>query len=146
MIFGPAIHIDDAKLLSSSDVATGALYAALATGKSSPIPDTNFTEFVDVRDVARAIHVTLAKHVDGRLNLSGGAWDFQILANIGRRVRPDLDAFIPLGKPDEPTPLDKGSYSIDVAKANQLGITFTPLEATVRDTIARMEAIGAYNH
>jgi hypothetical protein len=55
--------------------------------------------------------------------LYDGSYDFQLLANTARKARPDYDRYIPYGKPEEPTPIAKGSYTIDSSKATEeLGI------------------------
>lgn len=52
-------------------------------------------------------------------------YDFQILADTYRKLRPDLDAYFPLGKPDEPTPIARnGAWHVDSSKATkELGLT-----------------------
>ena len=49
-------------------------------------------------------------------------YDNQIFANALRAVRPDLDAYIPLGTPED-TPSSKGTYKVDSSKAaKELGL------------------------
>jgi hypothetical protein len=69
------------------------------------------------------------------------------MANVGRKVRPDLAEFFPENKTNEPTPLSKGSYTINTSKAREeLGLEFISLEKMVTDTIARMEELGQYKN
>ena len=91
------------------------------------------------------MYLLITKQKSGRFALDAGEYDFQVLANIARRQRPDLDKFIPLGKPNEPTPLEQGYYDYDASKAKkELGMSFIPVEQIVKDWVTRAEALGVY--
>ena len=151
IILGPEYHTDKFEKTGFS----GQLQAgSLTGGTNATVPDTHFPSGVDVssladipddqvRDVAKALFNIISRRAKGRYLLDAGPFDFQVLANIGHQVRPDLANFIP--KAHTPTPMDQGVYRSNVSKAEkQLGMSWIPLETTVKDTLARMEDLGAF--
>lgn len=119
MILGPSIHYADAQGIESSDVSTSSLYAALAAGKDAKIPDAAFTAWADVRNVAFGLYAVNVNGKNGRYSIYDGDFDWELLAQDGRRVRPDLDASIPYVAEDKKTPVSGGTYTIDTSKAEQ---------------------------
>jgi hypothetical protein len=100
-------------------MSTSELFDALAQGKDGKLRDTNFPVWADVRNVAQAMYEGPVRRKNERYAICNGHFDNQILANTARKNFPELDVYIPLGKPDEPTPLTKGSYVADGTKAEQ---------------------------
>ncbi len=116
-----------------------------------------------VDDVAQAFYTAIVEHKSGRYLIASEtrayfpscrgketlaermtAYDNQLLANFARKVRPDLQASIPLGKPDEPTPSSFGSYSVDSKKSQrELRIQYKGLEEMVGDVMDYFVKIGA---
>jgi nucleoside-diphosphate-sugar epimerase len=119
VILGPAIHYASAEGIESSDVSTSSLYAALAAGKDSKIPDTAFTAWADVRNVAFALFSAATNGKNGRYGIYDGDFDWELLAKDARKIRPDLDASIPYVAEDKKTPVEQGTYSIDTTKAEK---------------------------
>lgn len=145
MILGPAIHYADAQGLDKSDVSTSSLYAALAAGKDASIPDTSFTAWADVRNVAFGLYAVNANGKNGRFSIYDGDFDWELLAKEARQYRPDLDASIPNVPKDKQTPVEQGTYTIDTSKAEkELGFKRIPREKMVKDTLAQLETLGAF--
>jgi len=144
-IFGPSIHYSSAEGLDKSDVSTSTLYACLATGKDSKVPETAFSAFADVRSVASAMYLTITKNKSGRFCIYDGNYDHELIAKTGRRQRPDLEKYIPFVAEDKSTPVEQGAYSINTSKADkELGLKHYTLEQTIGDTIAEFEKLGSY--
>ena len=138
MIYGPAINHKTRDTLPTGDVSTGLMFATLAAGKEATVPPSVFP-WVDVsrfwqlaafltiqaRDVAEAFFQSVQKQVSGRFIIAGGVTDYDTIAAVAVKLRPDLQAAgkIP-SHLTEGNPLSKGCYKIDSTKAQrELGIT-----------------------
>jgi nucleoside-diphosphate-sugar epimerase len=134
VIFGPASHYGQATAdeLKKADMSTTLLFNTLVQGKDGQLPDSRIPLWADVRNVAQALYEGPVRHKNERYAICNGQFDYQILANTAGKNFPQLKEHIPLGKPNEPTPLTKGSYALDGSRAErELGIkcasTFHPV-------------------
>ncbi|WWD17547.1 hypothetical protein CI109_101988 [Kwoniella shandongensis] len=146
MNYGPPLHITEPAVLADAQSSLGEL-VALIQGKDTPLNSEVSTSWIDVRDCALAVYRAVTWKKSGRFLLSGGLYDFQIIADTYRKVRPDLDAYFSLGKPDEPTPIARqGAWRIDTSKAKaELGLKLDrPLAESLKDTLDYFEQIGAF--
>ncbi|EIW68976.1 hypothetical protein TREMEDRAFT_62690 [Tremella mesenterica DSM 1558] len=142
-IFGPSYHLAPGENPTEADLTTSFFYAATVAGKDKTVPDTLYTSWVDVRDVAEALCVTISQSKGGRYALCSGSYDLDQVAELVLSLRPDLAHVVPQHKTKD-TPLSKGTYTLDSTKATQeLGIHFIPLEKMVEDSVTQFENIGA---
>jgi hypothetical protein len=121
VIFGPTFHYGPttAEELKNADMSTSLLYRGLIQGKDGQLPDTDVPIWADVRNVARALYEGPIRRKNERYAICNGQFDYQTFVNIARKNFPELKEHIPVGKPDEPTPLTKGSYALDGSKAER---------------------------
>ncbi|GMN53644.1 hypothetical protein TIFTF001_022787 [Ficus carica] len=95
--------------------------------------------FVDVRDVAMAhIQAFEVASADGRYCLVGHVVHITEALDILRQLFPTLS--IPEKCEDDKLPVPK--YQVSKEKAKSLGIYFTPLEVSMRDTIESLKEKG----
>uniref|UniRef100_A0A6M2F133 NAD-dependent epimerase/dehydratase domain-containing protein n=1 Tax=Populus davidiana TaxID=266767 RepID=A0A6M2F133_9ROSI len=98
--------------------------------------------FVDVRDVAYAhIQALEIPSASGRYCLVGRVTNVSDAVKIAHELYPTL----PLPEKcsdDKPSPLN---YEVSKAKAKTLGLDFTPLEVSVKDTIESLKEKGFLN-
>ena len=134
MIYGPLDHaVSDMSKLNTS----AADIYRLMNGSTKEVPPTGFFAFADVRDVARAHR--LAYETPGAANqryfVTGGNFSYQMICDILRTVPEIEKSKVPEGKPG--SGLGAEVYKVDSSKAQrELGMTFMPLEKTVRDMAA----------
>lgn len=99
-------------------------------------PTSPVFTFVDVRDVALA-HVralTLPQAGGKRFYVVGGYFSNKRLADIVRRVRPELAGVLP--PEDAVDDLPEDVYGFDNSRSREvLGIEYTDLETSVGDTV-----------
>ncbi|WVQ82237.1 hypothetical protein IAT38_004365 [Cryptococcus sp. DSM 104549] len=144
MTYGPFSHIASAADLGATAKGNGALneWATLVAGKDAEVIESYSNSYVDARDVAVAFYQSVVKQVSGRFMVSAGESGMQAYLDTARKVRPDLDAFIPLGEPGKPRPQ---GWSVDASKSvKELGFTYRSLEDSVADTLAVFEEIGVF--
>jgi hypothetical protein len=130
VIFGPVLHYSQATVgeLKEAGLSTSLLFNTLVQGKNGQLPGAILRVWADVRNVAQALYEGPVRRKNKRYAICNGQFDYQILANTARKNFPELKEHIPLGKPNEPTPLTKGSYALDGSKAErELGIKCTPV-------------------
>ncbi|WVQ77244.1 hypothetical protein IAR50_006927 [Cryptococcus sp. DSM 104548] len=142
MVYAPFHHISN---LSEIADTTGSppIFASFFSGRDEPLPSKGGFSWVDARDVGEAFFRAVDKQISGRFIVSAGKSNPQIFVNKLRELRPDLDEYIIRGEPSEGK-LGPTSY-IDATKSQKvLGMTYRPLEETLRDTVAYMEEIGAF--
>ncbi|CAB4268166.1 unnamed protein product [Prunus armeniaca] len=101
------------------------------------IPVSNY-RFIDVRDVASAhIQAFEVPSAAGRYCLVGHVASVSKTLKILRQLHPTLlPEKCEVGTPPEPT------YQVSVEKAKGLGITFLPLEVSLRDTVESLKEKG----
>ncbi|ODO08263.1 hypothetical protein I350_03853 [Cryptococcus amylolentus CBS 6273] len=142
MVYGPPrfiSSIDDARkgVQGSSDEVL-----SLFVGKDQPLPHQFARAYADVRDVADAFYAAITKNVSGKFLLSGHEYKWQAFADKLREIRPDLDAYIPLGTPGQYIP---DEYFADASKSQrELGIKYRTTEETLKDTIDFYENLGLF--
>ena len=76
--------------------------------------------FVNYTEMARVTGVPfnyLNSHARHTKVLTGADYDWQKVSIVMGKIRPDFDAHIPIGKPDEPSALDHGTYKVDTSKS-----------------------------
>ncbi|ONI20536.1 hypothetical protein PRUPE_2G021500 [Prunus persica] len=100
-------------------------------------PVSNY-RFIDVRDVASAhIQAFEVPSAAGRYCLVGHVASVSKTLKILRQLYPTLlSEKCEVGAPPEPT------YQVSVEKAKGLGITFLPLEVSLRDTVESLKEKG----
>ena len=107
--------------LANADVSTARSWKALAGGTDEQLPHTSFPVWADVRSVAEGLYEVINREENGRFIICNGTYDFEILNRIAQKVRPDLfeAGVIPRGKPNGPTPISDGCYSLDNTKSKE---------------------------
>ncbi|EIW70897.1 hypothetical protein M231_05896 [Tremella mesenterica] len=143
MVSGPSLDVTSPEGVPTASVSSRNMLA-LISGKDSPVqPDLGFLS-VDARDVAKAFYEVVVRKTSGAYILNGPTYDNQLLVNVARSVRPDLDKYIPLGNPEK-LPSKDVSYIFPGAKATkELGVEYHTLEESIRDTLAYFEQIGLF--
>lgn len=110
--------------------------------QGAPRLPTEIYRFVDVRDVAYAhIQALEIPSASGRYCLVGRVTHVSDAVKIAHELYPTL----PLPEKcadDKPSPLN---YEVSKAKAETLGLDFTPLEVSVKDTIESLKEKGFLN-
>ncbi|ODO08232.1 hypothetical protein I350_03821 [Cryptococcus amylolentus CBS 6273] len=141
MVYGPAHYIPS---LANLKALTGSTdeFLNLFIGKDQPFPGQFSKSFVDVRDVAEAFYLGITKEVSGKYLVSGHEYSWQELVDKLRELRPDLDAYFPLGEPGTRTPED---WSMDSSKSKrELGIEYRSTEETLKGAIDFFEGLGLF--
>lgn len=132
-VFGPyATPPDDLNHISESLKFLWNLVGAKS------VPDTDFAGFVDVRDLAQAIFKAYENpDAAGQRFLLGSKFSYQIAADVIRKEFPELSDKVPVGSPGSGEKED--TYSLDTTKVRKtLGLEFTPVNITVKDTMAQL--------
>lgn len=136
-VFGPHVDgVDDLKNLNQSSAVLSQLLDA------AQVPPVDFAGFVDVRDLATAQILALeTPAAGGQRFLFGSHFDYQTAADLLRESVPELKSRIPEGTPG--AGLTQGVYAIDGSKAERvLGIKYTPLKETLKDSFAEFVEAG----
>lgn len=132
-VFGPSINpITNMEHMSESTE----LVWKLINGSSKTVPEIDFAGFADVRDVAVA-HLKAFENeaAGGQRFLVGTHFDYQSAANTIRKDFPELKERVPEGTPA----VLQAAYVVDGSKAKrELGVNYTPLEVTMRDTVREL--------
>ncbi|ODN98248.1 hypothetical protein L198_03490 [Cryptococcus wingfieldii CBS 7118] len=141
MVYGPAHYIASLADLKALKGSTDE-FLNLFIGKDQPFPGQFSKTFVDVRDVAEAFYLGITKEVSGKYLVSGHDYCWQELADKLRELRPDLDAYFPLG---EPGTRIKGEWTMDASKSKrELGLEYRSTEETLKGTIDLFEGLGLF--
>ncbi|WVQ73630.1 hypothetical protein IAR50_003210 [Cryptococcus sp. DSM 104548] len=142
MVYGPAHQIPSLAGLKAINGSSDEFFG-LFSGKEQALPPLFGRVLVDSRDVAEAFHAAITKQVSGKFLLSAHEFDWQTLADKLRKLRPDLDAYIPLGEPEKKyMPL---GWSVDTSKAKkELGLEYRSIEDTLTATTDFYETLGLF--
>ncbi|KAI3399241.1 hypothetical protein diail_7403 [Diaporthe ilicicola] len=142
MVFGPVVH----HLASLDTINTSnERIVALAQGKwKDAVPATGVTNWVDVRDVARAHILGFEKPEIGghRLFTTAGSYSNRGILDAARKNFPELKDKFPAEdvKGGEPTPADQ-VYKFDNSETTKLlGFKWIQIETTVVDTIKSLQS------
>lgn len=130
MVYGPSDHNPDLTKLNTSSAD---IYR-LMDGSTKEVPDTSFFAEVDVRDVAKAHRLAYEseKAAGERYFTTAGGYTYQDICDILRQI-PEIKDKVPEGKPGSGKDVLEGVYKVDNSKAQKLGISFIPLEKTIKD-------------
>lgn len=132
-VFGPSIN--PITSLEHVGESTGLIWK-LINGSFKTVPEIDFAGFADVRDVAVA-HLKAFENeaAGGQRFLVGTHFDYQSAANTIRKDFPELRERVPEGTPS----VFQEAYEVDGSKAaEKLGVQYTPLEVTMRDTVKEL--------
>ncbi|KAH8879158.1 NAD(P)-binding protein [Thozetella sp. PMI_491] len=139
MVFGPLAQ--DFDTMSKLNESSAEVWA-LINGSMKEIPATAFYAYVDVRDLARA-HLAAYRAPEAanqRYLIAGGAYTWQLYANIIREKFPELQDTTPEGNTTDPAIPDV--YSLDTSKIQrELNFEFLPVEKTVVDAVESLRAL-----
>lgn len=128
-------------LLQPTLKSTAEMFLDRINGGASGLPSEIY-RFVDVRDVAYAhIQALEIPSASGRYCLVGRVTHFSDAVKIAHELYPTL----PLPEKcadDKPSPLN---YEVSKEKAKTLGLDFTPLEVSVKDTLESLKEKGFLN-
>ncbi|EXJ56426.1 hypothetical protein A1O7_06769 [Cladophialophora yegresii CBS 114405] len=129
-IFGPTLG--GVKSLEHLNESTEAIWK-LVNGSAKEVPPVDFAGFCDVRDVALAhLKAYELEEAGGQRFLTGSHFDYQIAVDSLRADFPQIRDRIPEGTPGQSDP----TYEINHSRAEKvLGIKFTPLNMTLKDTV-----------
>ncbi|ODO00376.1 hypothetical protein I350_07012 [Cryptococcus amylolentus CBS 6273] len=142
MVCGPANYIDTTQAFKDRRGVPSNQILNIFVGKDQPLPMKLACAFVDVRDVAAAFYAAATKQVSGRFMLSGHEFDWQEFVDKLRALRPDLDAYFPLGEPGKDVP---GDWAVDASKSKkEFGLQYRSTEDTLKDTVNYLESIGLF--
>ncbi|KAK8861491.1 hypothetical protein IAR55_002312 [Kwoniella newhampshirensis] len=147
MNYGPLIQAASPQDLNNVGAAGGSVrdFISLIEGKDKALPPQRSPAFIDIRDDASAFYNAIAGHKSGRYFLCGPDYSFQQFVNVFRKLRPDLDAYFPLGDPTLPDPKPEDSFHISNVKSIQdLGVKYHSLEETLKDSLDYFEQIGVF--
>ncbi|TFB00041.1 NADPH-dependent methylglyoxal reductase GRE2 [Trichoderma ghanense] len=137
-IFGPHLTpIRDVSHLNESSEAMWRLVDA------KEVPAIDFAGFADVRVVAKA-HLAAFERDEaaGERFLCGQDFDYQTAVDVLRETMPQLRDRLPVGTPGAGKTQD--IYHLDGSKAERiLGIKYTPLEITLKDSFEQLLAAEA---
>ncbi|ODN77576.1 hypothetical protein L202_04744 [Cryptococcus amylolentus CBS 6039] len=143
--FGPPSQIGnlrDLKAGSGRDISTSYLFRTLGLGTATELPNEVTTRYIDVRDIAEAIYLTIIKRANGRYLIAGEDYTLKQILDTARKVRPDLEKYFNRARESAPP---EASYVIDSSKSErELGLRYRTLEETIRDAVAGFERLGAY--
>nr|5ZED_A Chain A, Uncharacterized protein ADH [Vanderwaltozyma polyspora DSM 70294]5ZED_B Chain B, Uncharacterized protein ADH [Vanderwaltozyma polyspora DSM 70294] len=135
-VFGPQNFDEDVtkKLNVSCEIINGLLHAPFDT----KVEKTHFSQFIDVRDVAKTHVLGFQKDelINQRLLLCNGAFSQQDIVNVFNEDFPELKGQFP--PEDKDTDLNKGvtGCKIDNEKTKKLlAFEFTPFHKTIHDTV-----------
>ncbi|XP_011025486.1 PREDICTED: cinnamoyl-CoA reductase 1-like isoform X3 [Populus euphratica] len=128
-------------LLQPTLKSTAELFLDHINGGAPRLPSEIY-RFVDVRDVAYAhIQALEIPSASGRYCLVGRVKHFSDAVKIAHELYPTLP--LPEKCADEnPSPLN---YEVSKEKAKTLGLDFTPLEVSVKDTLESLKEKGFLN-
>lgn len=142
MVFGPVVH----HLASLDTINTSnERIVALAQGKwKEAVPPTGVSNWVDVRDVARAHILAFEKPEIGghRLFTTAGSYSNRGILDAARKNFPELKDKLPAEgvQGGEPAPADK-TYKFDNSETTKLlGFEWIQIETTVVDTIKSLKS------
>ncbi|WVQ77269.1 hypothetical protein IAR50_006953 [Cryptococcus sp. DSM 104548] len=142
MVYGPAHQIPFTADLKTFINGSSDEFFGLFKGKDQPLPSQFAYAYADVRDVADAFYAAITKQVSGKFMLSGHEYTWQALADKLRELRPDLDAYFPLGEPGAVVPVP---YTVDNSKSKkELGLEYRSIEETLKGTVEFYEALGIF--
>lgn len=134
MIYGPVEHDADIKKLNTS---IADIYRFMDGSATEPGP-TGFPTFADVRDVAEAHFRAYEREKEGRYFITSGTFEYIDVCKVLRDVLPDRKDKIP---DPEATPRAE-FYKVDNSQTgNELGMTFTSLHDSIRDTALSLVAL-----
>ncbi|PTB63433.1 NAD(P)-binding protein [Trichoderma citrinoviride] len=137
-IFGP--HLTPISNLSNLNESSEAIWRLL---DATEVPPTDFAGFADVRVVAKA-HIEAFERPEaaGERFLCGQHFDYQSAVDALREAMPQLKDRLPVGTPGAGKTQD--IYQLDGSKAERiLGIKYTPLEVTLKDSFEQLLAAEA---
>lgn len=148
LVFGPvAPHLSSGDLdsLNTSNIRILHMIQGKMKDKLEP---TGFYSWVDVRDVAtahvRALEISAAS--GSRFLLLAGYHTnkriAQIIASLGPRLREKLPADLEDAEDDLPPPDERYQFS-NRRSIQVLGIEYTSLEQSVKDTVDSLQDLGA---
>ncbi|TQN68760.1 NADPH-dependent methylglyoxal reductase GRE2 [Colletotrichum shisoi] len=134
-VFGPYLGTPDLGRLSES---MGLLWKLV---DAKEVPPTDFGGYADVRDVARAlVGAVETPAAGGERFLVGEGFDWQTAADLVREEVPEAKTRVPEGRPRYGKTEER--YAVDGSKAERvLGLKYTPLNATLRDSVQRLIAV-----
>ena len=134
-IFGP--RLGGVQSLNHLNESTEAIWK-LVNGSTRTVPDPDFAGFCDVRDVALAhMRGYEVEEAAGQRFIVGSTFQYQTAVDHLRRDFPQIKDRIPEGTPGHLEEV----YAINNNKVQQiLGIKFTPVEITMKDTVADLLA------
>lgn len=134
MIYGPVEHDADLTKLNTS---IADIYRFMDGSATAPGP-TAFPTFADVRDVAEAHLRAYEREKEGRYFITSGSFEYIDVCKILREVLPERKDKIP---DPEATPRAE-FYKVDNSRTgNELGMTFTSLHDSIRDTALSLVAL-----
>lgn len=130
--FGPYFADVDLDNLSQSIQILWNLFGA------DSVPPTDFAGFVDVRDLAKAVLLSVTSNTSaGHRFLIGAHFDWQTAVDIIRERFPEARHRIPEGCPGSGE--EESVYTLDGGKAkDMLGLEYTALEVTLGDTVSQL--------
>ena len=141
LVYGPIVHYLNS--LDAINTSNQRFVSLLQGGWKKELPGTGMWIWVDVRDVAlahvRAIEVPEA--AGKRFFVTAGHYDNEDIANIVKKELPEYASYLPSNyKSDKPAAL----FGYDNSRSKEiLGLSYTPLEKTVVDTIKSLKEVGA---
>ncbi|ODN80024.1 hypothetical protein L202_03885 [Cryptococcus amylolentus CBS 6039] len=142
MIYGPAQYITSVEQIENLAGGSQQEFLNLFAGKTRPLPHQYFWSFVDIRDVSEAFYLAITKGISGKFLVSAHGYNWQEFADKLRKLRPDLDAYFPLG---EPKRYPAHGWSIDSSKSEkQLGIQWRSTEETLLAAVEFYEKLGLF--
>lgn len=134
MIYGPIAN--PVTTMSQLSLSCADIYR-LIDGTESDVPETDYSAFCDVRDVAKAHLLAFESPLAAgqRYLTSAGTFAYQDICDIVRARFPALRHKVPIGKPG--TGVGEKCYAVDASKCSrELGMRFRGLEACVVDCVA----------
>lgn len=134
-IFGPSLA--EITSLEKLNESTEAIYN-LIDGSQKEVPPVDFGGFADVRDVAQAhLRALERKEAANQRLLVGVHFDYQLACECILKHYPELEGKTPKPQPGAAEKEQDEVYKIDGSKAEKvLGLQYTPLETTIKDTVA----------
>jgi NADPH-dependent methylglyoxal reductase len=135
-VFGPSVS-DDLDL-GHLNTSTGAMWNLV---DAKEVPPFDFGAFVDVRTLAQA-HILAVENpaAAGERFLVAEHFDWQAAADVARAEMPEIKSRIPEGQAGHS--LAEEVYIVNGSKAKKvLGLEYTPLNVTVKDTVAQLLAV-----
>lgn len=136
MVYGPVEHDTT---LTSLNTSIADIYRFMDGSQTEPGP-TAFPVFADVRDVAEAHLRAFERDQPGRYFITSGTFEYRDVCRVLRDVLPDRRDKIP---DPEATPSAAGTFwNVDNSQtARDLGMTFTSLHDSIRDTALSLVAL-----